>query len=225
MKSRPGARLSLVLLIFFTLAESAYPNQVLQSALQWGGRRLFKDLWGVRVRTTLVEPIEKDLSRYHRVEIVPLENELRGLLPEGLDSTITERMAEAVSDAGLFDEVVIVGDGLASAGGPFEEMLQDFLALASQGPETLVIEGAVVDYLRGNRWLRLLSLGLGRGTIVVHLKLLDKRTGKQVGQMSIAGDIISLWGSTEKQVPRAISKRFAKILKENCANQRKGAGK
>lgn len=67
MKTSPGARLSLVLLIFFALAESAYPNQALQSALQRGGRRLFKEFWGVRVRTIIVEPIEKGLSRYHRV--------------------------------------------------------------------------------------------------------------------------------------------------------------
>lgn len=231
------------LLAITVMSDTVFP-QAASTILQWVPRRAFKEIWGVRVRTIVVNPME-DLSRYDRVEVVTLENELMDLAPPNLNDKLTARIAEAINKLELFSQVEIAGSQLASrrpTGDKFDltvssdfnsiiishavlmgDNKQEFepgpirsAASSARGSRTLLIKGALVDYYKGHRILRLLHLGLGRGTIVVHLQFLDKESGEEIGRVSIGGDLLrSFRGSTENSVPKAIGKKVAALLKEN----------
>lgn len=231
------------LLAITVMSDTVFP-QAASAIMQWVPRRAFKEIWGIRVRTIVVNPIE-DLSRYDRAEIVTLENELMDLAPPNLNDKLTAEIAEAVNKLELFSQVEIAGSQLAirkPTGDKFAlTVSSDFNSIivspavsmgdnkhefepepirsstsSARESKTLLIKGALVDYYKGHRILRLLHLGLGRGTIVVHLQFLDKESGEELGRASIAGDLLrSFWGSTENSVPKAIAKKAAALLKEN----------
>ncbi len=58
-----------------------------------------------------------------------------------------------------------------------------------QSPGTLVIVAEVIEYMKGNVWLRLLPLDRGNSIITLRFRYYDKETGEEVGRQVITGEV------------------------------------
>lgn len=200
---------------------------------QYAGRRVTREVSGIRYDGFAAVPLGGDFARYQRLEVVPLENEMGDLIPAELVAGLNEGLLRQLQQVRNLEVAraeptrqrtspgagaqARAGDPSAPAPGPADPAASAIpLRQASVESPTAVLEAIIVDFDPGSQGQRVLQVGVGRQAVLtLHLWFLDGATGQLLGKYIINSEVYRLGSDPDAMVGKlstGIGELLANVL-------------
>jgi len=147
-------------------------------------------------RTTVLSAAQGKPTNFSTVEMPNLEG--GGNVPEEVKRDIPAKVIESLAKEKLFAKVVPASDDATGV---------------------LLLKGQVVQYnpgSRGMRWLTGPVWGVGKGSVIVNVKFIDKNSGAVMAESSFEGEIKGgVFGGGIDETHDAIAEEIVQFVKTN----------
>lgn len=153
--------------------------------------RAFREVTGQKSREHRVVPIRESLAKYKTLEVWPAENLVGDQIPPQLVDRLNTSLYRQVSNRREFPKVIRIPDAQSEdAVGAFSVDGSEAggAGVKTAPGDTLVLESYIDNYHPGNRFLRLVEVGVRQAYITLRYRLRDKLTGAVVGAGSVTVD-------------------------------------
>lgn len=159
--------------------------------------RAFREATGQKSREHRIVPIQESLAKYKKLEVMPVDNLVGDQIPPQLVDRLNASLYRQLASRREFPVVVRVQEQQSeSSDQAFDEAPQATAAEATVGSagtkaetnDTLVLESYIDNYHPGNKFLRLVEVGVRQAYITLRYRLKDKLTGTVIGAGSVTVD-------------------------------------